>query len=668
MEDLIRESHLTTPLSELPGIGARKSSLFAKLGIFSLQDLITYYPRDYKDTVTFYSFRQLLSINQGAGVATVVKKEQVQTHNGPLTVITAQDENGDLCQFPLFNRGFWGNAFPLQRKFYFYGKIQNANGHLQGTLVDFEQYSENPRFFKRYLPIYPLTAGLSLSFIMKTMENALKRSRTLLFFHPATGWRPPIELMNYPDAIEAIHFPSSWEELQKAKETLGILELYRFAVGSFQQRRQRLKKKPLRESVGLSGLSPLQKKIIHNLPFSLTAGQQKALEEINNDLNRPLAMERLLQGDVGCGKTLVAFLTAARIMERGKQCALMVPTELLARQHAQKAFELFSPLGKTVAFYAGSLKKENRESLLKALREGSIDFIIGTHALFGESVAFRNLGLVIIDEQHKFGVSQRERLAAKGEQADLLMMSATPIPRTLAHSLYFSLEVSTIDDLPGGRLPIKTHIARMGNESKVYNFVFDELQKGHQAYFVYPLIEENSSSHLKDSLQMAEALQMQVFPNFKVALIHSRLREEQKNEIMERFAKNEIHILVATTVVEVGIDNPNATVMVIENAQQFGLSTLHQLRGRIGRSSLPSYCFLIYNQQQLTDDGKARLKILTETQDGFRIAHEDLLIRGPGEIFGSRQSGTLRFKLANPLKEKDTLEAIYAQLQALYPD
>lgn len=667
MESLIEETAPNDPVSTLPGIASGKAALLAKSGIFTLRDLLTFYPRDYKDTVHFFSFAEIAQCGHAAaGVATVTAHERVAVRGGILSIIIAADETGALCEFPLFNRGFLLPSFPVGKKFYFYSKIMVRTGRFRGNLTDFESYSENPAFFRQWQPVYPLTAGLSQAFFIKAVRAALERSRDRLSFRLPPNWQSPFSLLSYAEALRCIHLPKTETEIEKARRTLGYFELYRFAAAAKEHRLNRAR--VVRKTVSDSAVSPLQQKLIESLPFALTAGQQTALTEINRDLNAPVAMERLLQGDVGCGKTLVAFLAAAGVIERGQQCALMVPTELLARQHAEKAFRLFTPVGITVSFFTGSLNKDSRQNVLQMLRKGEIDLIIGTHALFSQDVAFADLGLVIIDEQHKFGVIQRSSLFAKGEQPDILMMSATPIPGTLARTVYASLEVSTIEDLPRGRLPIQTHLARTGNEQKVYNFVHRELTAGHQAYFVYPLIEENSRSDLKDSHQMAEALQMQVFPDFRVALIHSRLTEEQKLTVMERFSAGDIDILVSTTVVEVGIDNPNATVMVIENAQRFGLATLHQLRGRIGRSSLPSYCFLIYDNENLTEEGKSRLKILARSNNGFEIAGEDLKLRGPGEIFGERQTGMLKFKIADPVAESKILEHITDRLNRLYPD
>jgi ATP-dependent DNA helicase RecG len=376
-------------------------------------------------------------------------------------------------------------------------------------------------------------------------------------------------------------------------------------------------------------------------------------------------MARLLQGDVCSGKTLVSFLAALLAIEQGGQAAIMAPTELLARQHAENAARLLEPIGIRPAFLTGNIKAAGRSQLLKRLASGDIDMVIGTHALFSKDVIYRNLSFVVVDEQHRFGVTQRQSIMAKGDHPDLLMMSATPIPRTLAFTVFGDLDVSVIRDLPPGRKAVKTHLTKQSNENKVYDFVRKELASGRQAYFVYPLIESGDSD-LKDAQSMAEKLADKIFPQYKTALIHSRLDDEQKRQTMEAFRSGEIHILAATSVVEVGVDVPNASCMVIEHAERFGLSALHQLRGRVGRGADQSYCFLVYSEPPpdpadifsggLSEDGKTRLKVMLENNDGFVIAEEDLKLRGPGQIAGTEQSGYLSLGIADPLRDIKVLE------------
>jgi ATP-dependent DNA helicase RecG len=370
--------------------------------------------------------------------------------------------------------------------------------------------------------------------------------------------------------------------------------------------------------------------------------------------NKRYAMARLLQGDVGSGKTLVSFLAALGAVDDGGQAALMAPTELLARQHAENAARLLEPLGLKIAFFTGNIKASGRKDLLDHLAAGEVDLVVGTHALFSKDVVYKNLRLVVVDEQHRFGVTQRALIMAKGEAPHLLMMSATPIPRTLALTVFGDMDVSVIRDMPPGRKPVKTHLARESSERRVYDFVRGKLAAGCQAYFVYPLIENGEEADLKDAVSMAQRLAEEVFPGYTVALIHSRLDEEKKSRTMEQFRNGKTAVLVATSVVEVGVDVPNANCMVIEHAERFGLSALHQLRGRVGRGQDQAYCFLVYSDE-LTDDGKARLKVMLENTDGFVIAEEDLKLRGPGQIAGVEQSGYLSLGIANPIRDVDTL-------------
>jgi ATP-dependent DNA helicase RecG len=383
--------------------------------------------------------------------------------------------------------------------------------------------------------------------------------------------------------------------------------------------------------------------------------------EINRDMAGPTPMARLLQGDVGSGKTLVSFLAALAAVAGGGQAAILAPTELLARQHAENAARLLEPLGIRLSFLTGNIKAAGRKELLKALAGGEIDMVLGTHALFSEDVLYSGLRLVVVDEQHRFGVTQRSLIMAKGDHPDLLMMSATPIPRTLALTVFGDLDVSVIRDLPPGRKPVTTHLARQSNEGRVYDFVRRELERGRQAYFVYPLIEaadaDSRAADLKDAQSMASRLGKEVFPQYPVALVHSRIDEDEKQSIMERFRRGEIRILAATSVVEVGVDVPNAACMVVEHAERFGLSALHQLRGRVGRGPEQSYCFLVYSDE-LTEDGKTRLKVMLEHNDGFVIAEEDLKLRGPGQIAGIEQSGYLPLGFADPVRDAAELENV----------
>jgi ATP-dependent DNA helicase RecG len=604
------------------------------------------------------------------------------------------------------------------------------------------------RGFGRILPVYPLSAGLNQGLLRRLVQRALAQYASPLEDELPGEILSREGLLPKSRAIRAIHFPATLKELDTARRTLIFEELFylELMVGKRALERKKIVSREQREigsdeetppsphtastspfslfpshlsppsptssttpfslstSPSLSAshsLSPLQQRLLERLPFDLTAGQAGAVSEINRDMDGPYPMARLLQGDVGSGKTLVAFLAVLRAVEKGGQAALMAPTELLARQHAENAAALLEPLGVRPAFLTGNIKAAGRSQLLKNLAAGDIDVVVGTHALFSAAVVYRNLRLVVVDEQHRFGVLQRQAIMDKGLSSkvspgtpDLLMMSATPIPRTLALTVFGDLDVSVIRDLPPGRKPVKTHLAEESHEANVYDCVRRELAAGRQAYFVYPLIEAGEgrgprdsggpkdSGGLKDAISMAERLAREVFPAYPVALVHSRVEEEEKRRIMEGFRRGEIRILVATSVVEVGVDVPNASCMVIEHAERFGLSALHQLRGRVGRGADQSYCFLVYSDppreaegqeaggwpEGLTEDGKIRLKVMLENSDGFVIAEEDLKLRGPGQIAGTEQSGYLSLSIADPVRDAEALvrarAAAFAILEA----
>jgi ATP-dependent DNA helicase RecG len=591
-----------------------------------------------------------------------------------------------------FNRPFLEKQLIVGKYYRLWGRFSYKYGDIQSTAFEIEALDRGARpedekgpgplqspNFGRILPIYPLSAGLNQGLLRRLVRQALVEYAAPLEDELPPGIIQRDGLAAKAQAIRAVHFPASPEELDLARKTLIYEELFYLEVLVGKRALERRKNEGILRGEGRGpeqrgDFSPLQRRLLDRLPFSLTPGQIEAIAEINRDMAGPFPMARLLQGDVGSGKTLVSFLAALGAVEAGGQAALLAPTELLARQHAENAGALLEPLGVRPAFLTGNLKAAGRASLLKALAAGEIDLVIGTHALFSRDVIYKNLRLVTVDEQHRFGVIQRSLIMAKGQSSlsspgtpDLLMMSATPIPRTLALTVFGDLEVSIIRDLPPGRKPVKTHLARESNEDKVYDFVRKELAAGRQAYFVYPLIEVNGTGDLKDAVSMAERLGKAIFPQYPTALIHSRIEEEEKRRIMDAFRRGDIRILAATSVVEVGVDVPNAACMVIEHAERFGLSALHQLRGRVGRGPDQAYCFLVYSGD-LTEDGKTRLKVMLENADGFIIAEEDLKLRGPGQIAGIEQSGYLSLGIADPLRDAAELERarndVFAMLEA----
>ncbi|MDR2149658.1 MAG: ATP-dependent DNA helicase RecG [Spirochaetaceae bacterium] len=646
---------ITDDLEALKGLGPATRAALNRLGIMTIPDLLRHYPRDWEDR----SHVVPLSDFAHAPVCTVAK---VKAHDwvgfGTMRTlkVTIEDKSSSgvlLC----FNRPFLEKVLLVGKSFRIWGRFFYKYGDIQSTSFDIEELEGDGASAAsggKIVPVYRLSAGIAMTAMRRLVKRALERYADSLEDELPAALVNRYDLFHKAPALKAIHFPSSIEEQQKARRTLIYEELFylEIVVG-----RRALERKGYgsASTFGDGALSPLQNRLKARLPFELTPGQLSAIQEINRDMDAPSPMARLLQGDVGSGKTLVAFLAALRALERGGQVALLAPTELLARQHAENAALLLEPLGIKPAFLTGTIKSKGRLQLLKNLATGGIDLVIGTHALFSKDVVYRNLQMVIVDEQHRFGVLQRQSIMDKGNNPDLLMMSATPIPRTLAFTVFGDLDVSVIQGMPPGRKPVITHSARQSNEMKVYDFVARELAAGRQAYFVYPLIEDGEGSDLKDAVSMARRLDEELFPHYGTALIHSKLDEETKRLTMEAFQRGAVRILVATSVVEVGVDIPNASCMVIEHAERFGLSALHQLRGRVGRGSAQSYCFLVYSDS-LTEEGKARLKVMLENNDGFVIAEEDLKLRGPGQIAGTEQSGYLKLGIADPVRDSVMLE------------
>jgi ATP-dependent DNA helicase RecG len=627
------------------------------LGIRDIAGLLCHYPRDWEDrgvTVPIGEFRRA----QVCTEVTVIARDWIGFGRMRTLKVYVEDESGRaalLC----FNRPWLEKQLVQGERYRLWGRFYYKYGEIQSSAFEIEALKGNSADNGRILPVYPLSAGLSQTMLRRFTNSALEQYAAKLDDELPQHIIDRDKLLSKAAAIKAIHFPASADEREYAQKTLIYEELFylEMMVGRrvIERKSNREKKTGNREQS--VSFSPLQQRLIERLPFQLTAGQGEAIAEINSDMANSTAysMARLLQGDVGSGKTLVSFLAALRAAEDGGQTAFMAPTELLARQHAENAARLLEPLGVRIAYLTGNIKAAGRKDLLRHLAAGEIDIAVGTHALFSKDVIYKNLRLVVIDEQHRFGVMQRSLIMAKGTgMPHLLMMSATPIPRTLALTVFGDMDVSVIRDMPPGRKPVKTHLAKESSEGRVYDFVRKQLQSGSQAYFVYPLIENEGESNLKDAVSMVQRLATEVFPQFTTALIHSKLDDEEKRLTMERFRGGEIKLLVATSVVEVGVDVPNANCMVVEHAERFGLSALHQLRGRVGRGQEQAYCFLVYSDE-LTEDGKARLKVMLENTDGFIIAEEDLKLRGPGQIAGTEQSGYLNLGIANPIRDVDVL-------------
>jgi ATP-dependent DNA helicase RecG len=666
------------PVARLTGgkAGTAAEKALVHVGVTTIGSLLCRYPRDWEDRSRFAPLKDFRN-GQVCSIARVLAHDWFYVGKTRTLKIFIEDETARAC-LVCYNRPFMKNQLAVGNDYLIYGDFEFKYGEIQSSSFDFEPAPIRATVPAttagagrvapgQILPIYPLTKDLRMTKLRVLVKQALDAYLPAIEDEIPQSIRERYHLLTKAQALKAIHFPESMKELEKAKKTIMYEELFYLEVmvgKRAQAKRSVMRRTPAETMSGMTQKTPdFQNMLLDRLPFALTEGQREAVSDINKDMDSPYPMARLLQGDVGSGKTLVAFLATLKAIEKGGQAAIMAPTELLARQHAENAAKLLEPLGVNVAFLTGNVKSKGRKQLLKNLASGAIDAAIGTHALFSRDVRYRDLRLVVIDEQHRFGVMQRQAILAKGDAPDLLMMSATPIPRTLAITVFGDLDVSVIKGLPPGRQPIVTHLARESNEGKVYDFVRAQLKSGAQAYFVYPLIEEGELD-LKDAVSMEERLVTEIFPEYTIALAHSKMDEEEKRLTMEAFRRGDIHILVATSVVEVGVDVPNATCMVIEHAERFGLSALHQLRGRVGRGTAQSFCFLVYSDKY-TEDAKTRLMVMLEHSDGFVIAEEDLKLRGPGQINGVEQSGYIRLGLADPVEHAAILEKARADAFAM---
>jgi ATP-dependent DNA helicase RecG len=651
-------AELDQRVTELRGVGPVLAAHLARVGATTVRDLLLHLPRGCEDR------RSPVPIEHAvlAGGRSFVEVEVVALDRvgrgwraTPRAIVSdGATEAALLC----FGRPFLGRVLQPGRRFRVWGTFKPGRLGPESSDFELESASVPPASFGRLLPVYPLTEGLGQAAVRRAVRAALAAALPSLEDALPAGLRAARGLPTTAAALRAMHDPAEPGEAEAGRRALAWEELFWFELSLMRRRLPRTATRaPRAIDTGLRGAA------LGRLPFKLTADQEAVLAEIEADLGAPWPMARLLQGDVGSGKTLVALLSALLAIAAGDQAAFAAPTELLARQHAENAARLLEPVGIRVAFLSGAVAGEPRQLLLAALAAGEVDILFGTHALFSGDVAFRRLGLVVVDEQHKFGVRQRMAMLAKGNAPDLLLMTATPIPRTLALTAFGDLDVSTIRTMPPGRLPVVTHLARQANAEKVYQRVREELERGRQAYFVYPLIgasgagdgpDREASAALKDAESAFRRLRDEVYPGLEVALIHSRIPEDEKVRAMAGFAAGRVRVLAATSVVEVGVDVANAACMVVEHAERFGLSTLHQLRGRVGRGAAQSYAFLVYGDD-LTPEGVERLKIMKETTDGFAIAERDLRLRGPGELLGVRQSGFLRFRIADLARDADLL-------------
>jgi len=639
---------LSDPVTILKGVGPTKAKQFAQLNIFTLEDLICHFPRAYEDRTKLVTIDKLQTDVPACFKAMVMNTPRTSHIRKGLDITKVQvaDHTARL-NLTFFNQKFTTEQLQYGKEYIFYGAVSGDFIGYSMTSPVFEALDSPPLTTRRVLPIYPLTAGLSNASILKAVRQALSICDPPREILPEEV-RMQYGILSADRAYYAIHEPASMEEAEMAKKRLIFEEFFVFSAGLSLMRAARAGKKT-------APYTDLELSAFYKaLPFTLTGAQQRAIAEIAADLGKSSPMNRLVQGDVGSGKTMVAAAAGYLAVKNRKQAALMAPTEILAEQHYASLSKLLTPLGIRVCLLTGSMTPKQKQLTRSAIEEGQADLVIGTHALVSDTTVFRDLGLVITDEQHRFGVGQRAKLSAKGEDPHILVMSATPIPRTLALLMYGDLEVSILDQLPPGREPVDTFLVNESYRPRINAFIRRHVADGHQCFVVCPAVEENGELNLKAAETWAETLQKTVFPDLRVALLHGQMKGADKEAIMSSFARGEADILVATTVIEVGVDVPNATLMVIEDADRFGLSQLHQLRGRVGRGKAKSYCILTSHSKNA--ETLQRLKALCKTTDGFKIAEEDLQLRGPGDFFGARQSGLPVFRVANLSCDLQTLK------------
>lgn len=649
------------PAQFMKGVGPRRADVLKRLGIRTVADLLYHVPRRYEDRSRFVPIAQLTPEHSATVQGQVAGSSLFRSKRGSVIFqLVVKDPSGTLVAL-WFNQPYMRTWFQVGDRLILYGRAELVGRKRQMYVPEFELITDDDQdtiHTGRIVPIYPATSGLHQRAIRSVIKQAVDQFAGQVPDPLPPTLRQRYELLPLPLALRGIHFPASEPQRRRAEERLGFDDLFLFQLAMAQRRQRRQETDGIAHQVR----GPLVEALKGQLPFTLTAAQQRAIQEIFADLAAPHLMHRLLHGDVGSGKTVVAAFAVAASAQGGYQSAIMAPTEILAEQHHGTLHALLAPLGLTVALLTGSTPPEERARRLAEIRTGDVHLVIGTHALLQESVTFHRLGLIVIDEQHKFGVEQRAALRAKGAHPDVLVMTATPIPRTLALTVYGDLEVSAITELPPGRPPVKTGWVKAARRPETYAWLARVLDQGRQCYVVCPRIggtgprrgpvppadlfapAPDPTDDLKAATKVYEYFRGRVFPGYRVGLLHGRLSDDAKDQVMREFKHGRIQILVSTQVIEVGIDVPNATVMIVEQADRFGLAQLHQLRGRVGRGGYESHCLLIADPA--TPEGHARIQALLATHDGFKIAEQDLALRGPGEVLGRRQSGAPELRLA----------------------
>lgn len=657
---------LECSIQEMKGIGEKTANLFAKIGVYTVGDILLHFPR------TYHRFSEMVPPEKVSGeeecaIGGVLKTPPLIHKTRRMEVTTATVFCGEIpVELVWYRMPYLRQQLKINTPYIFYGKLLMAGKHRrmeQCTVYEPEQYTN---LMQSLQPVYPLTKGLSNQMIRKTVKRALENTEISDDFLPERICRRE-QFVAQRKVYEDIHFPKTYDELIRAREQLVYQEFFYFILCSrLQKSRQTSIENPWR--ISDQGQDSVVERTESRLPYKLTDGQRETLEQVRKDLRGRYVSQRLIQGDVGSGKTIVAFLAMLDVVSAGYQAALMAPTEVLARQHEQTFRQLLSDydLPYDVVCLTGSMGAKERRISLQKITTVSGLFVVGTHALIQENVDFRQLALVITDEQHRFGVRQRELFAQKGNHPHMIVMSATPIPRTLAMILYSNMQISVIRELPAHRLPVKTCTIKENSRKTAYRFLEKEVRMGHQAYIICPLVEASDRTDAENVLEYEKKLRQGLAETVSIEVLHGRMKPAEKNRIMEAFADGKIQILVSTTVVEVGINVPNATVILIENANRFGLAALHQLRGRVGRGNTQSYCILMDDSEG--EKISKRLDILNRSGDGFDIAEQDLKLRGPGDLFGVRQSGDFNFRIADIIQDAEILKKAARDVETILRD